>query len=211
MDKQEPLRRLKEKVKRDIGPALLPYLESNKTVEFMVNPDGTVWVESLGSGMKHIGEINSFSTQSIIESVAAYHHLEATPTTPIVEGTFPLDESRFAGMIPPATSRPTFSIRKKASSIFTLEDYVKSGSMTSEQKEKLSKAVKTRKNIIIAGSTGSGKTTLVNAVIHEIERATPTHRVITLEDTAEIQTSAKNCVNMFACRSTSLSDLVRVT
>src|SRR5262249_8024756 len=71
--------------------------------------------------------------------------------------------ARFQGWLPPVVTQPTFVIRKQAVAIFALDDYVEKKIMTAHHAEILREAVRARRNVIIAGGSSSGKTTLVNA------------------------------------------------
>jgi type IV secretion system protein VirB11 len=122
--------------------------------------------------MRCIGSITEARAESIIKTIAGFHGKEVTRFNPILEGELPLDGSRFAGQLPPVVSKPTFAIRKKALSVFTLDDYVQSGIMTDAQSAVIKSAVSTHRNILVIGGTVSGKTTLVNAIINEYINAT---------------------------------------
>lgn len=111
-----------------------------------------------------------------------------------VEGELPLDGSRFAGQLPPIVTAPTFAIRKKAIAIYTLEQYVEAGIMSQRHYEAIKAAVKNHRNILVIGGTGSGKTTLVNAIINEMVLCDPLERICIIEDTGEIQCAAENFV-----------------
>ena len=150
--------RAKKKLERDLGPLIIDALADPKTVEIMLNADGKLWQERLGEKMRCIGTIPYARAEAIIKTVAGYHHKEVTRHKPILEGELPIDGSRFAGQLPPVVPAPTFAIRKKAISIFSLKDYVKAGIMTAEQKATLKKAIKAHRNILVIGGTGSGKT-----------------------------------------------------
>ncbi|WP_292088108.1 ATPase, T2SS/T4P/T4SS family, partial [Mesorhizobium sp.] len=93
-------------------------------------------------------------------------------------------------LLPPVVSGPAFTIRRRASRVIPLCDYVKSKVMTEAQASVLRSAIASRMNIVISGGTGSGKTTLANAVIAEIVANAPDDRMVILEDTAEIQCAA---------------------
>ena len=83
--------------------------------------------------------------------------------------------------------------------MFTLRDYERAGIITADQREAIEEAVRTRRNILVVGGTGSGKTTLVNAILAEIATAsTPGHRLVIIEDTAELQCTADNAVMLRA-------------
>ena len=195
--------RAKRKLERDIGPELLQALNDSKTVELMLNADGKVWIERLGEAMQCIGTLRPAQAQAIIETIAGYHGKEVTRSKPILEGEFPLDGSRFAGQLPPVVPAPTFAIRKKAVAIFTLDQYVENGIMTAAQKHVLVEAVAAHRNILVIGGTGSGKTTLVNAIINE--------RVFIIEDTGEIQCAAENHVQYHTSLDVSMTALLKTT
>lgn len=203
--------RAKRKLERDIGPELLQALNDSKTVELMLNADGKVWIERLGEAMQCIGTLRPAQAQAIIETIAGYHGKEVTRSKPILEGEFPLDGSRFAGQLPPVVPAPTFAIRKKAVAIFTLDQYVENGIMTGAQKQVLVEAVAAHRNILVIGGTGSGKTTLVNAIINEMVITDPSERVFIIEDTGEIQCAAVNHVQYHTSLDVSMTALLKTT
>jgi len=163
-----PNNRAKKKLERDMGPQLLAALHDPRTVEIMLNADGRLWRERLGEPMKCIGTLRVAQAEAVIKTVAGYHGKEVTRGKPTLEGELPLDGSRFAGQLPPIVSSPTFAIRKKAIAIFTLDHYVKTGIMSAERCTAIRQAVENHRNILVVGGTGSGKTTLVNAIISEM-------------------------------------------
>lgn len=203
--------RAKRKLERDIGPELLQALNDPKTVELMLNADGKVWLDKLGEPMHCIGTLRPAQAQAIIETIAGYHGKEVTRSNPILEGEFPLDGSRFAGQLPPIVPAPTFAIRKKAVAIFTLDQYVESGIMTAAQKDVLVEAVAAHRNILVIGGTGSGKTTLVNAIINQMVITDPAERVFIIEDTGEIQCAAENHVQFHTSLDVSMTALLKTT
>lgn len=203
--------RAKKKLERDLGPLIIDALADPKTVEIMLNADGKLWQERLGEKMRCIGTIPYARAEAIIKTVAGYHHKEVTRHKPILEGELPIDGSRFAGQLPPVVPAPTFAIRKKAISIFSLKDYVKAGIMTAAQKTTLKAAVKAHRNILIIGGTGSGKTTLVNAIINSMVEFDPTERVFIIEDTGEIQCAAENCVQYHTSLEITMTMLLKTT
>jgi P-type conjugative transfer ATPase TrbB len=177
--------RAKRKLERDMGPLLMSALNDPHTVEIMLNADGRLWQERLGEKMKCIGTLRVAQSEAIIKTVAGYHGKEVTHGKPLLEGELPLDGSRFSGQLPPVVAFPTFAIRKKAVSVFTLEQYVACGIMRADQHEALKAAVQAHRNILVIGGTGSGKTTLVNAIILEMVLCDPSERVFIIEDTGE--------------------------
>jgi type IV secretion system protein VirB11 len=203
--------RARRKLERDMGAELLTALNDPKTVEIMLNADGKLWLERLGEKMTCIGTMRLAQSQAIIETVAGYHSKEVTRHKPILEGEWPIDGSRFAGQLPPIVLAPTFAIRKKAIAIFTLDQYVQTGIMTSDQRQVLVESIKAHRNILITGGTGSGKTTLVNAIIQQMVVADPTERIFIIEDTGEIQCAAENTVQYHSTLDVSMTALVKTT
>ncbi|HHV6060361.1 TPA: P-type conjugative transfer ATPase TrbB [Legionella pneumophila] len=203
--------RAREKLRRDLGNVIEQALNDPKTVEIMLNADGRLWQERLGETMRCIGSVTESRAESIIKTIAGFHGKEVTRFNPILEGELPLDGSRFAGQLPPVVSKPTFAIRKKAIAVFSLDDYVQSAIMTKAQHALLKEAVVAHQNILIVGGTGSGKTTLVNAIINEMVINFPNERVFIIEDTGEIQCRAKNFVQYHTTLNVSMTQLLKTT
>jgi type IV secretion system protein VirB11 len=170
-------------------------LEDEEIIEIMLNPDGSLWIERYGQDHEHIGNISPAQGRLILSLTASGLDITVNDKSPIVEGEFPLDGSRFEGTFPPIVGPgPSFSLRKKASRVFSLAEYCAAGSITTEVIEIIHAAVLCRQNIVVVGGTSSGKTTFVNAVIHAISELTPSHRLLILEDTAELQSKSPNTV-----------------
>lgn len=187
--------RLLEGLRYACGPLFMAALEDEEVIEIMLNPDGSLWIERYGQDHKRIGEIALAQSRLILSQVASALELTVNAEHPIVEGEFPLDGSRFEGTFPPIVGPgPSFSLRKKANRVFTLEEYMAGGSITARVIEIIHEAVQRRLNIVVVGGTSSGKTTFVNAVIDAIYRLTPSHRLLILEDTAELQSQSPNAV-----------------
>jgi hypothetical protein len=124
-----------EKLRRDLGPVFMGALNDPETTEILLNADGTLWQEKLGGHMQPIGRMNAARAEAVMRTIASCLHAVITWDQPTIEGELPLDGSRFAGQLPPIVSAPTFAVRKKASSVFTLAQYVEQGIMTPEQKD----------------------------------------------------------------------------
>lgn len=176
-----------ETLQRNAGQLFLEALRDPLTIEVMLNPDGRLWVERLGEEKKIIGSMEGGKAEALMRVVASSLKKTITYERPILNGEFPLDGSRFAGTLSPVVSGPTFAIRRKASRVFSMDDYVASGTMTQIQKDVLCEAVADHKNILVIGGTSSGKTTLTNALIGEMVRLDPNERIFIFEDTGEIQ------------------------
>lgn len=203
--------RARKKLERDAGALIVDALNDPKTVELMCNGDGKLWLEKLGEPMRQIGQLKPAQAESIIKTVAGFHGKEVTRQKPLLEGEWPLDGSRFAGQLPPVVRGATFAIRKKAVAIFTLDEYVKAGIMTEAQCASLKNAIREHRNILVIGGTGSGKTTLVNAVINEMVSEFPSERVFIIEDTGEIQCAASNFVQYHTTIEVTMTMLLKTT
>lgn len=179
------------RLRRDLAE-YLPILEDPKLIEFMLNPSGDVFIERFGEPIIFHSKMSNARAETIMKTIAGFHNKEITKQSPILECEFPLDGSRFAGCMPPITSTPSFSLRKKASMVFSLNDYISTNVMTEAQADVIRACVGKHKNILVIGGTGSGKTTLVNAIIKEISDQLPDERLVILEDTGEIQCCSKN-------------------
>lgn len=210
MNQSDKEKRTIEKLKRELGSDILSALNDPTVIEIMLNPDCSLWVEKHGGHPEKVGKINPAKSKAIIGTVADALGTIATTESPIVEGELPIDGSRFEGVLPPIVSNPCFTIRKKATKIITLDEYVASGIISDEQVKLIRDAIAEKKNIIIAGSTGSGKTTLVNAVIDGICDASPNDRLVIIEDTNEIQCKAENTVIMRTSENVDQTRLLKV-
>ncbi len=203
--------RLIRKLRGELGPAVTGALEDPKVVEIVLNPDGRLWVERLGHRMEVAGEMSAPNARSLLGTVAASLETEVTRECPVVEGELILDGSRFEGLLPPVVAAPVFAIRKRASSVIPLKDYVAAGAMQAWQARALEAAVAAKQNILVVGGTGSGKTTLVNAVLDVVARAYPAERLVVIEDTVEIQCAAANAVSLCTSGTVGMSELLRAT
>lgn len=203
--------RLIRKLRDALGETICDALEDVNVVEVMLNPDGRLFVERLGEGIERIGELKPGAAEIIIGSVAHALQTEVDEEQPIISGELPIDGHRFEGLLPPVVSAPSFTIRRRASRLIPLSDYVSSGVMTKLQASLICRAVHDRLNIVVSGGTGSGKTTLANAVIAEIVSETPAHRLLILEDTAEIQCAAENAVCLHTTDTVDMGRLLKST
>ncbi|CRR85469.1 Type IV secretion system protein VirB11 [Pseudomonas aeruginosa] len=176
-----------------MGPLIATALEDPDVVEIMLNPDRTLWVDRLSSGRAPMGvEMPEADGERIIRLVAAHVGAEVHRGQPLLSAELPETGERFEGILPPAAPGPAFALRKRAIGVIPLERYVVDGMMTAAQAGFLVRAVRERQNVLIAGATSSGKTTLANALLAEI--AATGDRVLVLEDTVELQCAARDHV-----------------
>ena len=193
-----------------MGPVIAAALADPLVIEVMVNPDGTLRLDRLGEGRVDTGErLEVAEAERIIRLVASHVRAEVHANNPIVSAELPSGE-RFEGLLPPVALAPCFAIRKPAARVYRLADYVADHIMMPIQADALRKAVRDRRNILVAGGTSSGKTTLANALLAEM--AGLDERVILIEDTRELQCAAPDCVALRTRRGVvSMADLVRST
>jgi type IV secretion system protein VirB11 len=200
-------------LKQAMGPVIASALADRMVVEVMVNPDGKIWVDRIGEGRSFTGQSLASSDADRILRLLADHVGEVvTRDRPRVSATLPETGERFQGAFMPIVSSPAFAIRKRPEVVFTLPEYVDQGIMTEHQAEVIREAATARQNILIVGGTGSGKTTLANAIL--AEPAFAQDRVVLIEDTAELQCSAEDKIQMLTKRTdppVTMTDLVRDT
>lgn len=221
--------RLEAKLKRELGPLVLNALADERTEDVVLNPDSILWMKRAGADFEEVGSMPPSQTACALNTIAAWRGTVLNHDHPILETELPLDGSRFEGLIPPVVRNPVFAIRTRPRYIFSVADYetagiLSSNSWHSEQAdcqaltrqlpgnshaEVLRQAIKLRQNILIVGSTGSGKTTLVNALLEEIATLAPEDRIVSIEDTIELQCSARNYVDLRAVGRLSMLDCLR--
>ena len=215
MSAAETTERRRAMLRSAMGPAIEAALSNAHVVEVMVNPDGALRVDVLGEGRVDTGvRMAPEQVERIIRLVASHARTEVHMAAPIVSAELPPHGEgageRFEGLLPPVSLAPCFSIRKPAARVYSLMDYVSAGIASAEAARLLSLAVVERLNILVAGGTSSGKTTLANALLAEM--AALDERVILIEDTRELQCPAPDRVELRTrAGAVSMADLVRST
>ncbi|HEY0758750.1 MAG TPA: ATPase, T2SS/T4P/T4SS family [Acidisarcina sp.] len=159
-------------------------LEAETVSEIMVNPDSSVWVEEDGQIQSLPGiRFEEGALQTGLEVIANRFGKKLDSDSPVMNLRLP-DGSRMAAIVPPVVNpRPMMTIRKFTSRNFTIRDLVRTEMITAVQGETLTNAVRAGENILIAGGTGTGKTTLLNVLADAIPDC---ERILTIEDTAEL-------------------------
>jgi P-type conjugative transfer ATPase TrbB len=200
-------------LRQAMGPVIAKALAETRVVEVMVNPDGKIWVDRIGEGRSFTGErLAPADADRILRLLADHVGEVVTKDRPRISATLPVTGERFQGAFMPIVSSPAFAIRKRPEVVFTLSDYVEKGIMTEAMAQILRDAATGRQNLLIAGGTGSGKTTLANAIL--AEPAFSADRVVLIEDTAELQCAAPDRIEMLTKRTepaVTMTDLVRDT
>lgn len=192
-----------------MGPTIAAALEDPDVVEVLLNPDGSLWLDKLRTGRERTGvTLPADDAERIIRLVAAHLRMEVHSGAPVVSAELPETGERFEGVLPPVTRAPAFAIRKRAAGVIPLARYVADDVMTQAQAGVLRTAVLDHKNILIAGGTSSGKTTLANALLQVM--AETGDRVILLEDTIELQCLSDDHIALRTrAGAATLADLVR--
>jgi type IV secretion system protein VirB11 len=198
---------------RALGPTIAAALEADDVVEALVNEDGFVWLDRVGSGLERTTyQLSAHDREAAIRLLAHEAGETVGEDRPSLATILPDSAARVQALLPPLVEAPVLAIRKRPRMIYRLDDYVRDGIATEAQASRLSDSVRAKRNIVVAGGTGSGKTTLLNALLAE----QPFHeaRVVILEDTAELQCASPNCVQLLTKRSepsVSMRDLVQMT
>ena len=200
-----------DSLKHNLGPVVNQALDDDNVIEVMLNPDGRLWLDTFDKGMIEVSTISKSSASGILSQVASMLGVIVTKDSPVVEGELPIDGSRFEGLFPPIVANPTFTIRKKAINIFTLDNYVQSGIMSPDQQQMICNAIANKKNILVVGGTGSGKTTLTNAILAELANIAGDERLVIIEDTNELQCLSKNKVMLRTNLNTNMRHLLKAT
>ncbi len=185
--------RLLQKFRRELGEQLVSALEDDEIIEIDLNSDGRVWVERLFQAHpEHYCDLAPDRAKALFGTIAHNLGEEVNAKSPRLNGELPFYGSRFSGHLPPIVKNPTFSIRKKATRIFTLDEYEENGAISAPQKNYILEAIREHYNIVVAGATSSGKTTFCNAVVDGVSNEFPHERLLILEDTDEIQCKSLN-------------------
>lgn len=200
-----------QSIKAHMGIPLFEKLHDPNVIEIMLNPDGQLWVEEFGEPMSVFGTMQPGNASLFMKAIAGYHNTTISDEKPILECELPLDGSRFEGIFPPVTKNPSFTIRKKALRVFTLNNYIESQILSEHQFNALLGAIESHKNILIVGGTGSGKTTFANALIDAMVQNNVNERIVIMEDTNELQCTAPNSVILRSNEHTSINRLLRAT
>ena len=222
--------RLDTKLKRELGDQVLALLDDDRTEDIILNPDSSLWVKRMGEGFTCVGNIPPAQASSALSTIAASRGTVLNHEHPILETELPIDGSRFEGIVSPVVRQPVFAIRLRPRRIFQLDEYERHGILSAKDDplnrirrhddfigsvrdlkhaEIIRAALRAKKNMLVVGSTGSGKTTFVNACLDAMAALTPHDRVISIEDTTELQCPVKNYLDLRAVGKVTMLDCLR--
>lgn len=184
--RQQMRSRLEDQLCHDLGEPILALLEKPGVTDIMLLEDGTLW--SCEHGNWSVDSSRNYEPEereAIIGTVAHSLRQEATFLHPNIEGEMEIDgrRFRFTGFMPPIVAFPTIIIRKPSGTIYTLADYERDGIVSERYRKLLERAVLARESILVAGAPGSGKSTMLNALLAIIP---PREVVGILEDVYEL-------------------------
>jgi len=188
--------------------ALEPLLDDPEIVELSANPNGTVFVQRLGRDPECVGHMDEKARNAIIRFCATAKGIPVTPQAPIVSARMPGPGYRFEGVIPPCAPATLFSIRFHAARVFSMSDYIDAGIVDADGAADLVEALGARRNIVVAGGTGSGKTTFLNMLVGEVAKLEPGVRPIFIEDTPELRCELLNAVFLQTSQEVDMTQLV---
>jgi type IV secretion system protein TrbB len=198
-------------LKKMLGKRICCALNDDNITEIIVNPDGSVWLESCKKGMYKDSKIGESEAQNFLLQLATLNNLYLNFDNPYIETLLPFNHERIEGTIVPISDRAAFTIRKKAKIIYPLEDYLNRQILNKKQYDRICKALIDRKNILVSGGPGTGKTTLANAIIRKMtEICDQTQRVLVLEDIQEIQCKMPNVLAMVTSNKVSMTTLLKI-
>lgn len=189
------------------GHKMYSYLHDENVFEMIVNPDGQIFLKTTTGDKKLEQVLPPDKRRQIINEIAGFSNIEATEQQPLPSVEF--FDMRFQGFLPPTTEYPAFNIRRHASRVFTLDEYEKNGTITMQQKEILLRVIKDKKNIIIGGATGTGKTTFLNAILAEIAKTDD--RIVMIEQVPELKCLSNNKLSLRCTDKISMDQLLKAT
>jgi type IV secretion system protein VirB11 len=178
---------------------LIPFFRTKTITDVYVYGDGRTHVSDFEKGSYDANIVLSPSERMrIINSLAS---VSDTPidkwARPTLESIIPEYNIRTTAIVPPWTASPEIAFRRPADKVFTLEDYRDNGRLPVPLYDKITAHIRQRGNIVISGSTGSGKTTFTNACIEKMYELAPDERIYIVEDTPELQCRSPNKTQLY--------------
>ena len=191
--------RIEAIIRKTLGQELVDALADSDVEEVQVNPDMSIHITRSSCGtIQSKTQAQPASVETFLRAVATQNKLSIAPSNPVLATTLPsaLGKCRVQGFLPPITEAPSFILRKPPSRVIELDEYIAYGSLSSQGAETIRTLVSRRANIMVAGPTSSGKTTLCNAILNEVVHQFPSDRLVILEDTRELYIVHQNQLRM---------------
>lgn len=206
---REFLQRASLRMEDAMGPAIVAAMDNPDITEVMLNCDGALFMESQQRGMYRAGTLAQSNAYTIVKTLASLADKTLDEAHPLLSGEIPFNGSRIEIQIPPAVRAPSFTIRKHNALNLPLSALVETHMLSARTADFLREILLRRESIVVSGGTGTGKTTLVNALINELALLCPQERIINVEDTAELKVTLPNRLNLTVCAGTGMDALVR--
>jgi len=186
---------------RDLGPGPVKLFDTEGVSEIGINPGSRhIWYDGPEGPVQTDYYVSAANVRAFLNRISNERGEVLNPDSPTIEAALPtpiFKGARIAGQIPPVVNHPAFSIRVPSTLLITLDEYVEQGAMSPDQRAGIEFAVKEMKNIFVVGGTGSGKTTLAQAIMHRISEVYPNQRIVTIEDTPELNIYSWNTYQLF--------------
>lgn len=216
--------RLERGLRHALGDEVCAFLNEESVLDLLLNEDGRLWINRIGMGRVDTGSVMTPSAADYaLRMLASHAGVVITHEHPLLNATLPTTGERVAGTIAPVTERPTFAIRKPPRKTFKRKEFgfnlrgavAQNDSWNQlpvhaesddQANDIIDGAVALRKNVMIVGATGSGKTSLLSAFLEE--QRIMASRCLVIEDTAEIKIAAPDHVRMMESDNASLRQLV---
>ena len=208
----EYAQRLADLLRQHLGGTVLAALSDPDIEEVYVNPDMRVRTVSRSSGRRNTGAIlGPLEVEAFLRAVATFTGTEVSHEKPCLAAALPQEfgKCRLQGFLPPLTEGPALVIRKPPVRVIQLEEYVDQEVLSPHGFDIILNIVEDRQNVIVAGPTASGKTTLCSAIIAVISRMFPLDRLLILEDTPELLCSAADHLRLRTTDTLTMRHLVR--
>ena len=205
-------RRLSELLRRHLGAHVLEALEEPDIEEVYVNPDMVVRTVSRQKGRaRTAARLRASDVEAFLRAVATYTGTEISAERPSLAAVLPREfgKCRLQGFLPPIVEGPALVIRKPLGRGIALSEYVAQGVLCARGFGAIRQIVRQRQNVIVAGPTASGKTTLCGAILAEMARQFPGERLLILEDTPELWCEAADHLRLRTSDEVTMRHLVK--
>ncbi len=207
--------RIKENLYRSLyeglGESVVSALDSGLVEELMLNPDGRFFVKYTDGTIVQEDNFTKARAEIVVRTIASLNDREIDEEAPMLECELERFSARFSALMPPLSRGASFTLRVLKALNLSFDELLLSGFIKDSQARAINSLIEKRKNFLICGQTGCGKTSFINSILNRITKLDPACRIICIEDTPELKLSADNCVNLFTCTKTSMSDLVRAS